>query len=238
MAGDAAPIPEWLAVDVLADSPIVFFRGRVGTITAVSPNVERVLGYSVAEVTSWPHFWRAHLHPDEAPALLEGARVASEQRLPSTNRIYRFRHRDGSYRWLNWITHRRYDDAGNVAEVFGYALDVTEQQEATRAREQLLVSQAQLEAVTATARQVADSLNNAFAVATAALELAQAQGADPALVQPAIAALLEASRHIAQLRRVVRVALMDTPVGPALDLAASVAPEETASERASSIPPT
>lgn len=231
MAGDGALLPNWLAVDILAESPLVFFRGRVGVITAVSPNVERLIGYSPEEIVGRPNFWQEHLHPEEAPAVLDATRAATAQRVPSTNRIFRFRHRDGSYRWLNWITHRQYDREGKVVEIFGYALDVTEQQEAACARERLLVSQARLEGVMATARQVADSVNNAFAVATAALELAHAHGVEPTIVQPAIEALFEASWQIAQLQRVVRVALTDTPVGPALDLAASLTPEESSPAR-------
>ncbi|GIW05974.1 MAG: hypothetical protein KatS3mg060_0779 [Dehalococcoidia bacterium] len=223
-----AHIPDWLSVDLLAESPLVFFRGRPGVITAVSPNVERLLGYPTREIVGRPNFWIDHLHPDDAPALLEAARAATRQRQPSNNLIYRFRHRNGSYRWVNWITHRRYDEAGTITELFGYVLDVTERHEASLARERLLVSEGQLQGVLATARQVADSLNNAFAIATSALELAQLQGADPAIIQPAIEALLGASKQIALLRRVVRVSLTETPVGPALDLAASISPETPA----------
>jgi PAS domain S-box-containing protein len=231
MTPGSAPLPDWLSVEHLAASPLVFFRGRPGVVTAVSPNVERVLGYPVGEVVGQPNFWHAHLHPEEAPRLVDEARAATWQRRPSTDLIYRFRHRDGSYRWVNWITHRQYDGAGAVTDLFGYLLDITDRQDSALARERLMLSQGQLEGVIATARHVAHSVNNAFAVATGALELVQAGGADAALVQPALQSLTEAAREVALLHRVVRLALTETPVGPALDLAASMVPDDKAADR-------
>ena len=231
MAPGPASIPDWLSVELLADSPLVFFRGRPGTIAAVSPNVERVLGYTAGEIVGRRNFWRDQIHPEEAGQLIDGARAATRQRLPSTDLVYRFRHRDGSYRWVNWITHRQYDGAGAVTDLFGYLLDITDRQDSALARERLMLSQGQLEGVIATARHVAHSVNNAFAVATGALELVQAGGADAALVQPALQSLTEAAREVALLHRVVRLALTETPVGPALDLAASMVPDDKAADR-------
>jgi PAS domain S-box-containing protein len=90
--------------------------------TWVSPNIKRVLGYEVEEalVAGW---WRERVQPED----LEQAR-ASEQQFQSRqemSREYRFRHGDGSYRWILDESRRTTGEQGAV-EVVGSWLDITE----------------------------------------------------------------------------------------------------------------
>ena len=88
---------------------------------------------------------------------------------------------------------------------------------------------ARLEGITLTARELADRIINELAPCVGVLELVQARVDLPAdlqgLVQQAALGLEAAVRDIRQLERVVRVEIRDTPVGPALDLDRSVAPQ-------------
>lgn len=63
----------------------------------VSPNIERVLGFSVAKVKS-PGWWLEHVHPEDLPGAL-----AHLDNLATDNRCsheYRIRHAGGHYIWI------------------------------------------------------------------------------------------------------------------------------------------
>jgi PAS domain S-box-containing protein len=88
--------------------------------SAVSDNVQRILGYVPAEIMT-PCWWSEHIHPDDAPrvagivpALLGGQPVSVE---------YRFAHRDGHYVWLR--DEARLAGGGGEVEVFGVLTDIT-----------------------------------------------------------------------------------------------------------------
>ena len=121
-------------------SPTVIFRQdpRNMQITYVSPNAGRILGYSAAEMLGDPDFWPAHLHPDDRERVLEADRGAFASRAPQLEVEYRFRHKDGSYRWLDSFLHVEYDEAGEPVEFLGHRLDITDRkiaEEALRERE-------------------------------------------------------------------------------------------------------
>ena len=73
--------------------------GYDGYFKLVNPAWERVLGYTVEELTSKP--WLDFVHPDDWQATIhEGEKLSSGV---SVLRFHnRYRARDGSYRWLSW----------------------------------------------------------------------------------------------------------------------------------------
>jgi two-component system phosphate regulon response regulator PhoB len=101
------------------------------------------------------------------------------------------------------------------------------QQEALREAERLQVT-AQLDGIRLAARELAHLINNDLTVAVGMIELLQTQhllDLPPSLRavgDQAAAGLGDATRHIEQLQRVVRVETQDTPLGPALDLQRSL----------------
>src|SRR5919199_613811 len=129
---------------LLAASPAVLYALEV-TRKAVTPiwvsdNIARVMGYSVDEaVTS--AWWPTHLHPDDRAsaytthaALLARGEAASE---------YRFRHLDGTYRWIRDELRLTQAARGESVEAVGAWLDVTERK---RAEEALAEKSRELEA--------------------------------------------------------------------------------------------
>jgi len=120
--------------------------------TWVSPNIKRVLGYEVEEALL-PGWWRERVQPED----LEQAR-ASEQQFrtsPAMSREYRFRHGDGSYRWILDESRRTTGEQGAV-EVVGSWLDITE-----RKRLELQFRQSQkMEAVGRLTGGIAHDFNN------------------------------------------------------------------------------
>ncbi|MQA98865.1 MAG: PAS domain S-box protein [Actinobacteria bacterium] len=120
---DERPLLEHL----IATGPMVIFRRTAeDVVTYVSPNIERILGYSPKEVVGVSGFWVAHVHPDDRDRVAAEAREAYARKATELEREYRFRHKEGNYRWLHALLHLEYDEGGVPATLLGYMLDVTE----------------------------------------------------------------------------------------------------------------
>jgi PAS domain S-box-containing protein len=80
-------------------SDLQVITGSDGYFQWVSPTFERVLGWTVKEMTSRP--WTEFVHPDDInPSVLEAEYLfKGSDTLAFENR---YRHKDGSYRWLLW----------------------------------------------------------------------------------------------------------------------------------------
>jgi PAS domain S-box-containing protein len=85
----------------------------------VSPSFERLLGWTVDEMTSRP--WTEFVHPDDI-----NSSVAEINSLFSGNETRafenRYRHKDGSYRWLIWNAQPYLDEQ----VIYGTAVDITD----------------------------------------------------------------------------------------------------------------
>ena len=112
-------------------SDIVTILEDDGTVRYESPSIERVLGYDPEELVGKNAF--EYIHPDELePASSTFARVLETQ--GATGRAeFRFRHKDGSWRWLEAIgSDLRHDPA--VKGVVINSRDITDRK---RAEEQV-----------------------------------------------------------------------------------------------------
>ncbi|WOD40071.1 PAS domain S-box protein [Nodosilinea sp. E11] len=80
-------------------SDLEAIAGRDGYFHWVSPTFERILGWTPAEMTARP--WVEFLHPDDIQlSVIEAERLlAGREVLAFENR---YRHKDGTYRWLLW----------------------------------------------------------------------------------------------------------------------------------------
>jgi len=112
---------------VLASSTAVIYATRVDgdrfTPTWVSENLTRITGHRVDEALD-PAWWRDRVHPDDLSCVLTDI-----QRLYIDGQIateYRFRPREGPYRWIRDELRLVRDDAGRPREVFGTWLDITD----------------------------------------------------------------------------------------------------------------
>ncbi|MFL5576579.1 MAG: response regulator, partial [Gemmatimonadaceae bacterium] len=129
---------------LLAASPAVLYALEV-TRNAVTPiwvgaNITRVMGYSVAEaVTS--AWWLSHLHPeDRASAFATHAALMAQG---EANTEYRFRHKDGAYRWIRDELRLTQGAQDGTVEAVGAWLDITERK---RVEEALAEKSRELEA--------------------------------------------------------------------------------------------
>jgi PAS domain S-box-containing protein len=111
-----------------------------GTVLYESPAVERVLGYAPAELVGEPIF--EYLHPEDRPRAVEQFGHDADDPGPTDSIEARFRHADGSWRWLESVGTNLLDDPA-VGGVLVTSRDVTTRKEyeaeIEKRNEQLLV---------------------------------------------------------------------------------------------------
>jgi PAS domain S-box-containing protein/diguanylate cyclase (GGDEF)-like protein len=100
-----------------------------GTLRYASPAFERVLGYDPEEEIGKMNVLD-HVHPDDLPHVLEETEKALSEGGITTNKAdYRFRHKDGSWRWMESVGTYLLDDP-SVNGIVVTSRDLTERKEA------------------------------------------------------------------------------------------------------------
>ncbi len=98
----------------------------------VSPNYSRVLGYEVEEMIG--REWVPLIHPEDLARLSSCNEKMIESPESRTSPEYRFKHKNGSWRWLISTASCVRDSTGNPLHIVAIARDVTER---VRAEEEL-----------------------------------------------------------------------------------------------------
>jgi PAS domain S-box-containing protein len=185
-----------------------------GCFRYTSPSFDRVLGYPPEALSGQNAF--AFVHPDDLPSLL--AVFTEHTRAPGQTATaqYRFRHRDGSWRWIESVGRNLMGDP-----VVGGAIinsrDITERRRAEEAQARLQARVAQSEKLTAMGELlagVAHELNNPLSVVLGHAMMLQQKASDEA-------ARVRADKIAAAATRCVRI------VKNFLALAREHAPERT-----------
>ena len=122
---------------LLTASPAVIYSCRASGdygATFMSDNVVDIFGYESQEFTKDSSFWAEHIHTEdtshvfqELPELFEKDRHTHE---------YRFRHKDGSYRWVRDELRLVRDDQNTPVEIVGYWIDMTDRKQAEEVLQQ------------------------------------------------------------------------------------------------------
>ncbi|MBU7048383.1 MAG: PAS domain S-box protein [Theionarchaea archaeon] len=118
---------------LLSSVPAMIYSSKISgdyAATFISESVKKLMGYNPEEFVEDPEFWINHVHPEdrlyitsEVPLLFEKGHHAYE---------YRFKHKDGTYRWMYDEMSVIRDAEGNPLEIVGYWTDITERKEAER----------------------------------------------------------------------------------------------------------
>ena len=122
MTGDSV---DWLRFIVQNSSEIVTVAESDGTLRYASPAFERILGYDPGEALGKNLL--DFVHPDDLTRVREETeRVTSGGSLGGTNVLeYRFRHKDGSWRWLEGVSTSYQPNAQAVRGIVLSARDIT-----------------------------------------------------------------------------------------------------------------
>ncbi len=126
--------------------------------TWVSPNLERLFGYTVEEALQ-PHWWSAHVYPEDlARVIADSGRILARELLAREHLVheYRFLRRDGSVVWIHDELRLLRGAAGQPHEVVGAWTNITERKEL----ETHLLRTQRLESVGRLASGIAHDLNN------------------------------------------------------------------------------
>ncbi len=139
--------------------------GADGVFRAVSPASFAILGYHASEMIG--HNLLDYVWPEDA-GLNQGALLDDVSKKTLTNFENRYRHRDGTARWLSWNTTLEGD------LIYGYGRDITEsrqQQKALANAEDQLRQAQKMEAVGQLTGGLAHDFNNLLAAITGSLEM-------------------------------------------------------------------
>lgn len=129
---------------LLTSNPAILYACEASgdyAATFISENVSVMLGYHSQDFLTDSKFWANHIHPDDLERVFAGLVHLFE--VGTHTHEYRFRHQDGSYRWVIDELKLISDPTGQPVEIVGYWIDITERKQA----EQKIREQANLLAI-------------------------------------------------------------------------------------------
>ena len=92
-----------------------------------SPQWKNQIGYSDHELKNEFDTWIEHLHPDDKETFISTFQSFNNHAAEHFFLEFRFRHKDGSYRWIHNKASSVRNSQGKVIRIFGTHIDVTEQ---------------------------------------------------------------------------------------------------------------
>jgi len=95
--------------------------------TFISANVINILGYTTKEFLDDPGFWINNTHPEDRELVFFGFTQLFSQGKHAHE--YRFRHQNGSWRWMRDELNIIVNPADETHELIGYFIDITEQRQ-------------------------------------------------------------------------------------------------------------
>ena len=120
-------VADILLQHVLAVCPSIIYTTQASgdyLCTFVSENIQQILGYTQREMLDDPDFWTTHIHPQDTRRVLSDVFGLINE--GGGNLEYRFRHRDGHFRWFQDSFKTVLDEAGHPLEIVGSWADITQ----------------------------------------------------------------------------------------------------------------
>jgi PAS domain S-box-containing protein len=194
---------------------LLVVAGRNGVWQTVNPALTRTLGWSEAELLNRTSEWLEH--PDDG-----GVTRAQIRKLGSSETTVRFesrfRHKDGSYRWLSWT------GVADRDHIYAVARDVTADKAAAerlKATEEALLQSQKMEAVGQLTGGIAHDFNNLLTGIVGSLDLLQtrlSQGRTDNVARYINAAMTSANRAAALTHRLLAFARRQPLIPKSVDV--------------------
>jgi PAS domain S-box-containing protein len=108
-----------------ATSAITYSVVPGGSATFISSSIRTVLGYTPEQFYGDRNTWFRNIHPDDLEGVLQRSREL--RRTGELSFDYRFRHANGSWRWIRDSARVERDLHGGLVEIVGYWIDITDQ---------------------------------------------------------------------------------------------------------------
>jgi PAS domain S-box-containing protein len=108
--------------------PLVMFTCQAGggfPATFITEGVRTLWGYEPQDFLDQPGFWADRVHPEDVTAFFGHLNRVLEH--DTYSHEYRFRAKNGEYRWTHDELRVVRDAAGNALEIAGYCFDITQQ---------------------------------------------------------------------------------------------------------------
>ena len=198
---------------------LLLVADRDGIWRSVNPAWTRTLGWSEAELLNRNSQWLEH--PDDGGVTREQVKKLGEH--DATVRFEsRFRHKDGSYRWLSWT------GVPDQDHIYAVARDVTAEKAAAerlKATEEALLQSQKMEAVGQLTGGIAHDFNNLLTGIVGSLDLMQTrlnQGRTENVSRYINAAMTSANRAAALTHRLLAFARRQPLIPKSVDANALV----------------
>ena len=98
-----------------------------------SPEWKRQIGYRDDEISNRFDEWESRVHPDDLESTMQKVRAFTDDPRSRYEVEFRFRHKDGSYRWIYAQADMLRDAAGNPSHMLGCHIDITNRKQAEKA---------------------------------------------------------------------------------------------------------
>lgn len=112
--------------------PLVAFKWGLSEdwpVVEVSANATPVLGYSIDQLLAGEPGYRKLIHPDDLPRIIQEVAHYLDTKQEHFRQRYRLRHAEGHWLWIDDYNTVLRDTHGEASAIYGYLLDVSEQQE-------------------------------------------------------------------------------------------------------------
>jgi len=101
-----------------------------------SPEFKAHIGFTDEEFPNTFEAWKSRLHPNDAQVVSDTVNRALHTLEPTHKVEFRFRHKDGSYRWILGQGSLEFDENGNASKLLGTHVDITDRKRAEAAIEE------------------------------------------------------------------------------------------------------
>jgi adenylate cyclase len=147
--------------------------------TFVSENVDQIMGFAGWEMLEDPNFWSARLHPEDSTRVLEELSPLIER--GGGNLEYRFRHRNGTYIWIQDTFRVIHDDSGRPLELVGSWANISDRKQAEQALGERIAVMKDLQTLVAASPSIiyTTQISNNFACAFVSENLNQVMAYAP-----------------------------------------------------------